>query len=76
MKNLVPRKISDKRGGKYHDFPSNFFSHSTKSIRRGMLQCFRKFRVSKKFMPKRGNHELLGKFFGLTVPERSRRGNH
>ena len=29
-------------------------SHTTESSRRGMLLCFRKFRVSKKFLPKRG----------------------
>ena len=29
-------------------------SHSNETFRRGTLRCFRKFRVSKNFMPKRG----------------------
>ena len=35
----------------YHDFP---LKHSAKKFRRGTRLCFRKFRVSKNFMPKRG----------------------
>ena len=38
----------------YHDFPlKNFTSHSAKKFRRGTRLCFRKFRVSENFMPKR-----------------------
>ena len=32
----------------------NFWSHSAENFRRGTRLCFRKFRVSKNFMPKRG----------------------
>ena len=33
----------------------NFLSHSAEKIRRGTLRCFKKFRVSKNFMHKRGD---------------------
>ena len=52
---LVSKNVRDKRGGGNHDFLSKLYlSHSTKSFRRVTLVCFRKFRVSKNFMPKRG----------------------
>ena len=35
-------------------FRQKVLSHSTESFRRGTLLCFRKFWVSKNFMPKRG----------------------
>ena len=53
------RKILGIKGGggksECHNFPSKWFlSHSTKSFPRGNLLCFRKFRVSERFMPKGG----------------------
>ena len=44
-----------KKGRGYHDFPSEIFCLPVpKHFVRGTLLCFRKFRVSKNFMPKRG----------------------
>ena len=42
------------RGGVLLFFVAIVLSHSTESFRRGTLLCFRKFGVSKNFMPKRG----------------------
>ena len=41
-------------GGASRFFVEIVLSHSTQTFRRGTLLCFRKFRVSKNFMPKRG----------------------
>ena len=40
--------------GVYHDFLSKSLSHSTEKFRRGTLFCFRKFRVSKHFLHRKG----------------------
>ena len=41
--------------GEYHVSPSkSFLSHSTEKFRWGTLRCFRKFRVSQKFVHKKG----------------------
>ena len=40
--------------GVYHDFLSKSLSHSTEKFRRGTLLCFRKFRVSKHFLHRKG----------------------
>ena len=52
-KTIMPRV--NLRGGVITTFRSNFFlSHSTEKLRWGTLRCFRKFRVSKNFMHKKG----------------------
>ena len=50
----LSKNVRDKRGGGYHDFPSNFLSPSTKIFSRETLLCCRLFRVLKNFTPKRG----------------------
>ena len=50
---LVPKNVRDKRGARYHDFPSKLFCLSTEKLGRGTLRCFRKFLVSKNFMLQR-----------------------
>ena len=50
----VPKKFTNKRGGEYQDFLSKIFGLSAEVFRRETLLCFRNFRVSKHFMPKRG----------------------
>ena len=57
---FVPQKLwyrknlAKREGASITIFRRNILSNSTQSFRRGMLLCFRKFRVSKKLMPKRG----------------------
>ena len=48
--------ITRRRGlGGLSRFPfKNFLSQSAKKLRRGTLLCFRKFQVTKNFLPKRG----------------------
>ena len=41
------------RGGRLKVFRPKFFSHSAEKFHRGNL-CFRKFLISKRFMPERG----------------------
>ena len=48
------KNVRDKRGGGFTIFCQIVLSHSTESFRRGTSLCFRKIRVSKKFMTKRG----------------------
>ncbi len=47
----------------------NLLSHSTKSFRRGILLCFRKFRVSKKKYRRAEYHDYTSKICCLTVPK-------
>ena len=48
----------------------NFVSQArNEKLRRGTLRCFRKFRVSKIFMHKKGYHYFPLKFFCLTAPK-------
>ena len=46
-----------------------FLSHSTKSFPRGNLLCFRKFRLSEMFMPKRGTSSFPMENFLSPVPK-------
>ena len=52
--------MNERGGGGCHDFPSQLFFLSTKSFRRGTSLCFRKFMVSKYFMPQTGISEFSG----------------
>ena len=47
------RKFSCIEGGR-HGFVENFLSHSTEKIRWGTIRCFKKFRVWKNFMHRKG----------------------
>ena len=51
----------------YHVFPSKIFGLTVPKNFMGILQCFRKFGVSKSFMHTRGYHVFPSKIFGLTV---------
>ena len=54
----------------HQDFPLIIFlSRSTETFHRGTLRCCRKFRVSKNFMPKRGDHDFAWKNICPTVPK-------
>ena len=48
----------------------NFLSNSAEKVRRGTLQCFRKFLLLENVNEKRGGgyHNFLSKLFCLTVP--------
>ena len=56
---LVSENVRDRRWGGCHVFPRKMFFLSIESFRRGAILCFGKFRVSKKFMPKREYHDFL-----------------
>ena len=59
LQTSTPPLISVLYAKGYHDFPlKNFTSHSAEKFRRGTRLCFRKFRVSKSFMPKRETSPL------------------
>ena len=66
-KNSVYQKISGSekrfciRKG-YHDFPSNFLSHSIEKLLRRTLLCFTKNLVSKVSMDRRGHHGFVEHF--------------
>ena len=47
-----------------------FFCLSTEKFRWGTLRCYRKFRVSKNFMRRKGYHYFPLKVFCLTVPKK------
>ena len=53
--------------GRYHVFPSKIFGLTVPKNFMGILQCFRKFGVSKNFM--HTYHVFPSKIFGLTVPK-------
>ena len=65
---LVSKMLGEERSG-YYDFPSEFFCHSNKSIRRGTLLCLTKCLVSRSFVNKRGRsrgreyHDFFSKNF-------------
>ena len=47
------KKLATREGLTISIFRQIVFSHSTETFRRGILLCFKKFLVSKKFMDKR-----------------------
>ena len=55
-------------------FVEKFSSHSAKKFRRGTRLCFRKFRVSKNFMPKRGISRFSLENFLSHSTEKLRKG--
>ena len=60
------RKILRIRGV-YLDFASKLVSHSTQTFCRGTLLCFRKIRVSKSFMHKKGTSLFSVEIFCFTL---------
>ena len=75
LQTSIPPLISVLYAKGYHYVPLKFFlSHSYESFRRGTLLYFRKFRISKNFMPKRGVSRFSVKFFLFRSTEKLRRG--
>ena len=60
------------RGGGYHEFPPNLFCLTVS--KHFVEEPFRKFRVSKNFMPKRGKSRFSIEIFLSRSTEKTRRG--
>ena len=61
---LVSKIVRDKRRGKYHNFPSNFFCLTVPKIFVGNLLVFHSFRLSKNFgLEGRGSIAISVDFF-------------
>ena len=54
----------------YQDFVENWFSHSTKKFRRGLVQFSEKFFYRTVLWIGRGYQDFLSKLFCLTVPKK------
>ncbi len=70
---LFPRteKVRIKEGGASRFSVGTLLSHSTEKLHRGILLCFRKYLVSKKFKEERGREyqDFPSKIFCLAVPK-------
>ena len=74
LQTSIPPLISVLYAKGYHYFPLKNFRLSAENFRRGTRLCFRKFRVSKNFMPKRGISRLSIENLLSHSTEKFRRG--